>query len=184
MFVFCWCHMACLSFVTAEAALWLYEWNTHTHTLTQHNCTLPAMRTDQNKQTKLQGTQIISASTISRQKLPRHFDGYLEFFADFERFHLFIPRFLAEPRTTACWALDGNHRKVIRKQILHTRYAHKTQHKHIYASAHTYIHTYARTHTHNHWEHTYACINTEHTPTCRGVAGEGEWCPRHSAAES
>jgi hypothetical protein len=34
---------------------------------------------------------------IAGQKFPRYFDGYLEFFAVFQNFYLFIPRFLAKP---------------------------------------------------------------------------------------
>jgi hypothetical protein len=52
----------------------------------------------------------------------------------------------------------------IRRQIIHTWYALKTQHKY----------TYAHTHTN---DNTYACINTTHIYACRCVAGE-EWCSR------
>jgi hypothetical protein len=43
------------------------------------------------------------------QKFPQYFEGYLEFFAVFPNFYLFIPRFLAERLMMFRGTLVGKH---------------------------------------------------------------------------
>jgi len=123
-------------------------WNEYTHTHThKHNCTLLSMRTDQNKpHTRLADRRDYFSTANFETKITATFRGTFGIFADFENFHLFIPRFLVEPQTMSCGALAGEHRKVIRKQIMHTWYALKTQHKYIYASIHTHTNENTRMH--------------------------------------
>ena len=52
---------------------------------------------------------VYSTTNCRRQTLPRYFEGYLELFAVFQNFYLFIPRFYAEPMSIFCGALLHKH---------------------------------------------------------------------------